>query len=203
MEYQKITNLLGSTFDKVPRFINKKWIEVHDQYGNAENRYNPNKQIIFKTSLLRPDLCDYCDAYIVVKGKIIVTNPDNDAYDKKVAFKNNAKFTSCILNVVIPMHNLIEYSKNYKKTTGSLWNYYRDEPNSGLAGDNNNINYSIKDSKSFDYKTSITRKSEGNNVEKNDVKIVVPLKYLRNFWRTLDMPLIRCEVSLTSTWSKN
>ena len=66
----------------------------------------------------------------------------------------------------MPMHNLIEYSKNYKKTAGSLRNYYRDEPNSGLTGDNNNINYSIKDSKSFDYKTSITRKSEGNNVKK-------------------------------------
>ena len=76
---------------------------------------------------------------------------------------------------------MIEYNKNYRKTTGSLWNYYRDEPNSGLGGDNNNINYSIKDLKSFDYKTSITVKLEGNNVEKDDVKIAVPLKYLSNF----------------------
>ena len=104
----------------------------------------------------------------------------------------------------MPMYNLIECSKNYRKTTGSLWNYYRDEPNSGLDGDNNNINYSIKDSKSFDYKTSITGKLEvENNVEKDDVKIVVPLKYLSNFWRTLDTSLINCEVSLTLTWSKN
>ena len=103
----------------------------------------------------------------------------------------------------MPMYNLIEYRKNYRKSTGSLWNYYRDEPNSGLGDDNNNINYSIKDSKSFDYKTSITGKLEGNNVEKDDVKIVVPLKYLSNFWRTLDMPLINCEVTLTLTWSKN
>ena len=72
-----------------------------------------------------------------------------------------------------------------------------------MGGDNNNINYSIKDSKSFDYKTSITGKLEGNNVEKDDVKIVVPLKYLNNFWRTLDMPSINCEVSLTLTGSKN
>ena len=119
--------------------------------------------------LLKLLLCDYSDAYIVVKGKIIVTNADNDAYDKKLAFKNNAPFTSCIskinntltdnaedLDVVMPEYNLIEYSKNYRKTTGSLWNYYRDEPDSGLGGDNNNRNYSIKDSKSFDYKTSIT-----------------------------------------------
>ena len=64
-------------------------------------------------------------------------------------------------------------------------------------------NYSIKDSKSFDYKTSVTGKLEGKNVGKDDVQIVVPLKYLSNFWRTLAMPLINCEVSLTLAWSKN
>ena len=98
------------------------------------------------------------------------------------------------------MYNLTEYSKNYRKITGSLWNYYRDEPNTG-AGEN--INYSIKNSNSFDYKTSITGKLEGDNVEKDDVEIVVPLKYLSNFWRTVDIPLINCEVSLTLTWSEN
>ena len=89
------------------------------------------------------------------------------------------------------MYNLTEYSKNCRKITGSLWNYYRDEPNTG-AGEN--INYSIKNSNSFDYKTSITGKLEGDNVEKDDVEIVVPLKYLSNFWRTVDIPLINCEV---------
>ena len=110
MEYRKITNLLGNKFD-----ITKKCIEVHNQSGNAENRYNPNKQIRFKTSMLRSDLCDYSDAYIIVKGNITVINPDNDAYDKKLAFKNNTPFTTCIskinntlihnaedLNVVMP-----------------------------------------------------------------------------------------------------
>ena len=162
MEYQKITNLLGNTSDKVPRFITKKWIEVNDQSGG---KYNTNKQIRFKTSLLRSDLCDYNDAFIVVKGKITVINPNNNAYDKKLALKNNALFTSCILkinntiidtaedlDIVMPMYNLIECSKNYKKTTIYLWNYHRDEPNSGTVG---NINYSIKDSNSFDYTTSI------------------------------------------------
>ena len=96
----------------------------------------------------------------------------------------------------MPMCNLIGYSKNYRKRTRSLRNYYRDEPNCGAIG---NINYSIKDSKSFNHKRSITGKLEGNNVEKDDVKIVVPLKHLRNFWRTLDIPLINCEVSLTLT----
>ena len=63
-----------------------------------------------------------------------------------------------VLDIVIPMYNLIEYRKNYSKTSGSLWNYYRDEPDSGIGGENNNLNYSVKNSKSFDYKTNITGK---------------------------------------------
>ena len=89
--------------------------------------------------------------------------------------------------------------KIIKKTTGFLFNYYRDEPNSGLGGANRNINYSIKDSKPFNYKTSITGELEGNNVEKES-EIAIPLKYLSNFWRNLDMPLINCEISLTLSW---
>ena len=129
--------------------------------------------------MLRSDLCDYSDVHIAVKGTITVTRPNSVLYDKKLAFKNNAPFTSCIskinntlidnaedLDIVIPMYNLLEYSKNYRKATGSFWNYYRDEPNSGLGGDSNNINFSIKDSKSFLYKTSIIGKLEGNSTEK-------------------------------------
>ena len=93
MEYQKIINLLGNIPDKVPRFITKKWIEVFDQSGGT---YNTIKQIRFKTAMLRSDLCDYNDAYIAVTGKITVTDPDNNAYDKKLALKNNAPFISCI-----------------------------------------------------------------------------------------------------------
>ena len=70
MEYQKITNLLGTTIDEVPRFITKRWVEVHDQSGSTGDRYKPNKQIRFKTSILRSDLCDYSNAYIVMKGDI-------------------------------------------------------------------------------------------------------------------------------------
>ena len=126
--------------------------DVHHQSGNAEGRYKPSKQIRFKTSMLRSDLCDFSDTYIIAKGTIAVTNPDNNAYGKKLAFKNNAPFVSCIskinntlidnaedLDVVMHMNNLLEYSKNYSKTTESFWNYYKDEPNSGA---NNNINYS-------------------------------------------------------------
>ena len=116
MEYQKITSLLGTTSDNVPKVITKKWIEVHDQSGNPEDKCNPSMQIRFKTSMLRSDLCDFSNVYIVVKRTITVTNPDNNAYDKKLVFKNNAQFVSCIskinntlidnaedLDVVMPM----------------------------------------------------------------------------------------------------
>ena len=85
MEYQKITSLLGNTFDKVPRFITEKWGEVHDQSGTAEDRYKPSKQIRFQTSMLKSDLCDYSDVYIVVKGNITVsaTAGDDNIRDKK------------------------------------------------------------------------------------------------------------------------
>ena len=97
------------------------------------------------------------------------------------------------------MYNLIEYSKNYLKATRRLWNYYRDEPNSGAEG---NINYSIKDSKSLDYKTKITGRLEGNDTGK-EAEIVVPLKNLSNFWKTVDIPLIKMEINLILTWSEN
>ena len=132
MEYQKIRNLLGTTIDEVPRCITKKWVDVLDQLGSADDRYKPNKQIRFKASMLTSDLCNYSDAYIVLKGTITVTDPNNDAYDKELTFillkLNIAPFSSCILkikstlidnaedlDIVIPMYNLLEYSKNYKK----------------------------------------------------------------------------------------
>ena len=103
----------------------------------------------------------FSDAYIVVKGDITVTEPDNAKTNKSVAFKNNASFINCMskingvqidnakdLDAVMPMYNLLEYSKNYRKTTGSLWNYYRDESDGDV---NNDITNSIMVSKSFDY----------------------------------------------------
>ena len=89
------------------------------------------------------------------------------------------------------MYNLLEYSKNYRKTTPSLWNYYRDEPNSGYNNNSRDrIHYSIKNSESLNNKTSITGKLENNEDELENIKVAVPLKYLSNFWRTLDIPLI-------------
>ena len=101
------------------------------------------------------------------------------------------------------MYNLLEYCKNYRKTTGSLWNYYRDEPSDPLSSN----------SESFKYKTSITGNTynigdgeegyDANKVGKNETEVVIPLKHLSNFWRSLNIPLINCEVELILTWSKN
>ena len=217
--------------DEVPRFITKKWIEVHDQSGNAEDRYKPSKQIRFKTSMLRSDLGDFGDAYIVVKGTITVTGTSNSRKNRPAAFKNNVPFISCIskinstlidnaeeLDVAMPIYNLIEYSKNCRKTTGSLWNYYSDELTDD-TNDNNFPNENVINSESFKYKTSVTgstynvdakiTNAEGNEINnpvydrnksgKKEVEIAVPLKYLINFWRDLDMPLINWAVSLILT----
>ena len=158
MEFQKIVNFLDTTSDDkdLPRFVTKKWIEVYDQ---SEKNYNPNKEIRIKTSMLRSDICGFSDAYIFVKRHIIVTEPDDAKRNKEVTFKNNAPFINCIskingikidnaedLDVVMPMYNFLEYSKNYKKTTGSLWNCYRDQPSNPLSSN----------SESFKYKISIT-----------------------------------------------
>ena len=136
-EYQKITNLLGTTIDEIPRFITKKLVKGYDQSGSADDRYKPNKQVRFKTSILRSDLCDYSDAYIAVKGDITFTKTSKrgiiDIRNRFLAFKNHAPFTNCIskinnvlignaedLDIVMPMYNFLEYSKNYRKTTGSF-----------------------------------------------------------------------------------
>ena len=92
------------------------------------------------------------------------------------------------LNIAMPLYNLLEHSKNYRKTTVVLWNYYRDERNSGI---NDGINYSIRGSKFFDYKSNFIEGAvTQNNLTKNDVKIIVPLNYLSNFWGSLNMLLI-------------
>ena len=184
----------------------------------------------FKTSMLRSDLCDFSDAYIVVKGDITLTKTDErgffDIRNRFLAFKNNASFTNCIsdinnvlidnaenLDVVMPMYNLLEYSKNYKKATESLWDYYRDEPNNPPAASYNAD--LITNSESFKYKSSITEKTsnakqengenteQGNTKTKKNIEIVVPLKHLSKFWRTLEMPLINCEINPILTWSEN
>ena len=92
--------------------------------------------------------------------------------------------------------------KIIKKTTGSLWNYYRDEPSGSV--DANNITHSILNSESFAYKANFMENGvTQSNLTKHDVKVVVPLKHLSNFWRSLNIPLINCEIELILTWFKN
>ena len=197
--------MLDDASNQPSKFKTKNWVEVNDE---SRGTYNVNSQIKFKTTLLKSSLCDYSDAYILVKGKIITGTGDDaaarqaDERDKGVAFKNCAPFTDCIsemnstqignckdIDIVMPLYNLLGYSDNYAKTFGGLWQYYRDEPNDNL-----------EDSESFKSKIKITGKTPNDDNEK-DVEIMVPLKYLSNFWRTLEMPLINCEVNLILTWS--
>ena len=179
------------------------------------------------------NLCDYSDAYILVKGTITVTAPGanngaNNIRDKRnrpLILKDNAPFVSCItringeliedaddLDIVMSMYNLLEYSKNYRKTIGSLYNYYRDELIDD-ADDNNFDNIKVVNPKTFNYKNKIIGNKynvnagvDGYDVNKNgtqEVKLAIPLKFLGNFWRALNIPLISCEVSLELKWDKN
>ena len=174
------------------KFRTKNWIEINDK---SRGTYNVNSQIKFKTTMLKSILCDYSDTYILVKGTITINGAganaaarQADERDKGVAFKNYAPFTNCIseinntqldnakdIDAVMPMYNLVEYSDNYSKTSGSLRQYYRDEPNNNLT-----------DSESFKFNVRITGKPTLNDNEK-DVEIMVPL--------------IGCEVNLILTWS--
>ena len=175
MEYDKINNLLLSEdneSEKLSKFVTREYVKVN----SLSNTYNENKSIRFKTPMLRSNLCDYSDAYILVKGTITVTalganNGGNNIRDKKnrpLILKNNAPFVSCItringeliedaddLDIVIPMYNLLEYSKNYRKTIGSLYNYYRDELTND-DNDNNFDNRNVVNSEAFKYKNKIT-----------------------------------------------
>ena len=161
-------------------------------------------------------MCDYGDAYIFVKGTITVEGGDDD--DDKKILKNNAPFRSSIskiyntfinnaedLDIAMPMYNLLENSDNYSMTSGSLWNYYRDKINDNVNennADNNRINNEkTVASKYFEYKTKLIG-STPNNSNILDAEVVVPPKYLSNFWRSLDLPLINHEIEFDLSWSK-
>ena len=208
MEYQKIANLIDDdTVNQPSKFRTRNWVEINDESRGA---YNVNSQIKFKTTMLKSSLCDYSDAYILVKGTISVNNTAAQGAaannTNKVIFKNCTPFTNCIseinntqidnakdIDIVMPMYNLIEYSDNYTKTTGSLWQYSKDIP---ALNANDEITHFTEGNptNSFNFKVKITGRT-GNGGTK-DVEIMVSLKYLSNFGGTLEMPLINCEVNL-------
>ena len=162
--------------------------------------------------MLRSSLCD-------VKGNTSVNNTatagaDANNTNKKVIFKNSAPFTDCMskinntqadnaedIDIAMPIYNLIEYSNNYSKTSGSLWWYCKDIPGLNNNGDIVVFN-GANATNLFNFKAKITGQTDDDG-KINDVEIMVPLKYLSNFWRTLEMPLINREVNLILTWSAN
>ena len=149
MEYDKINNLLLSEeSEKLSKFVTREYVSVN----SLSNTYNENNSIRFKTPMLRSDLCDYADGYILVNGTITVTanagaNNIRNKKNRPLILKNNTSFVLCItrinnqliedadnLDIIMSVYNILEYSKNYRKTIGSLYDYYRDK----LTNDNNN-----------------------------------------------------------------
>ena len=217
MENQKIISLLNKGDTNSRHFATKKWYIINDEnntnYGvNKDTGANNPDTIKYDIRVLKPNLCDYEDAYILVDGTIRAQAiaPEVNA-DTRLALKNCAPFTKCNLeisdehvdtaanlDIVMPMYNLIEYSDNYQDSSATLYQYKRDEPPVNLAN-----NLEVNNSNSFKYKVNLLGNPVvANNIARLNVKIVVPLKYLSNFFRSLEMPLINCKVKLNLTWKK-
>ena len=211
METQKIINLLNHSSNEESKFATTKCYVIDSQ--TAKGKYNQNNSIKFETENIKSSLCDYSDAFILVAGDLTKT-AGNDTY---VAFKNSAPFSTCKIkindafideanHIYIAMHmsNLIKYSDNYSDTSESLWLFKKDEP----PADNVdlNVNNGVFNSESFKHTAALVEKTAiaaGENSFVKDTKIVVPLKYLSNFWRSLEMPLINCKVNLELNWIEN
>ena len=200
METQKIVNLLNGSDNENSKFATKKWYVIDSE---SKGNYSHENPIKFLTSSLESSLCDYSDAYILVTGNIAIAGGDDNT---KVSFKNCAPFEKCRteingtfvddaqhINIAMPVCKIIEYSDNYSDTSDSLRQFERDkiEENVDLTADN---------SSSFKYKSNFIgdTDADGANTEKGGVKIVIPLKGLSNFWRSLEIPLINCKVELSS-----
>ena len=188
------------------KFATKRWYVIDSQ--TTKGKYKQGDTIKLET--IKSSLCDYSDAFILVTGNITVTGNNNT----DVALKYGAPFSACkrVINdvfvdkadhiyIAMPMYNLIEYSDNYSDTSWSLWQFKRDEVPA------NNADLTINNSQSFKYKAALLGKTanavNNTNSSVKDAKIVVPLKYLSNFWRSLEMPLINCKVQLKLNWIKD
>ena len=214
MENQKIINLLDKIDTDSKHFATKKWYVINDEnstnYGVDKNTGGNNPDTIkYDTRVLKPNLCDYAEAYILVDGTIRAANAVNN--NTRLALKNCAPFTKCNLeinnehvdtaenlDIVMPMYNLIEYSDNYQDSSATIDQYKRDEP-----PDNIDDNLATNTSSYFKYKVDLLgNPAVVNNVARRDLKVVEPLKYLSNFFRSLEMPLINCKIKLNLTWKK-
>ena len=216
MENQKIVNLLNKDDVDSQLFATKKWYIINDENNtncgvNKDTGKNNPDTIKYDTRVLKPNLCDYAEAYILVDGTIRAANAVNAT---RLALKKCASFTKCNLeinyehvdtaenlDILMSMYNLIEYSDNYQDSLATLYQYKRDEP------PDNNVNLTADNSTSFKYKVNLLGNIDAANpdnarVGRLNVKIVVPLKYLSNFFRSLEMPLINCKIKLNLTWKK-
>ena len=208
MENLKIINFLDKIDTDFKHFATKKWYIINDEnntnYGvNKDTGADNPDTIKYDTRVLKPNLCDYAEAYILVNGTIRKAAANGDT---RLALKNCAPFAKCNLeindehvdtaenlDITMPMYNLIEYSDNYQDSSATLYQYKGDEPPEANAINDLTTNTSI----SFKYKVNLL----GNRVldgaiSKRSVKVVVPLKYLSNFFRSLEVPLINCKIKL-------
>ena len=176
------------------------------RHSTAKGKYNQKGSIKLETESIKSSLCDYSDAFILVKGDLTV-NAENTTV---VAFKNCAPFFKCKtkinqvfideanhIYIAMPMYNWNEYSDNYSEASESLSLFKRDEVPA------NNTNLSVDNSKSFKYKARLVGKAVNADNRNNFVKnteIVVPLNYLSNFWRSLEISLINCKIHLELDW---
>ena len=214
MQNQKIINLLDKIDTDSKHFATKKWYKINDKnntnYGvnkdtGADNPDN-NK---YDTRVLKTNLCDYAEAYVLVDGTIRAAAADANT---RLALKNCAPFTTCNLEIndehvdtaenldlTMSMYNLIEYSDNYQDSSVTLYQYKRDEP----PEDDAVADLKADNSSSLKYEISLLGNPVvANNIARINVKVVVPLKYLSNFFRSLEMPLINCKIKLNLTWKK-
>ena len=208
MQTQKIKNLLNDSSNDESKFATKKWYVIDSQ--TTKGKYKQGDTIKFENETVKSSFCNYSNAFILVAVDIAV-NGNNDT---DVGVKNCAPFSTRTtkindiffdeanhIYITMPMYNLTEYSDNYSDTSGSLWQFKRDE----VPADNAEL--TINNSQSFKYKAAVLGKTAnavgGTNSSVKDAKIVVPLKYLSKFWRSLQMPLINCKVYLELNWIEN
>ena len=218
MESQKIINLLNKDDIDSKHFATKKWYIINDEnntnYGvNKDTGADNPDTIQYDTRVLKPNLCDYAEGYIFIDGTTRATNAVNAT---RLALKNCAPFTKCNLeindehfdtaenlDIVMSMYNLIEYSDNYQDSSATLYQYKRDEPPEAdavadsAADNSDSLKYKIK---LLGNVTEVAGDTAG--VKRLNVKVAVPLKYLSNFFRSLEMPLINCKIKLNLTWKK-
>ena len=188
METQKRVNLLNESDNESSRFATRKLFVINDQNNGQYGRGNEtDATIIFDTKVIKSNLCDYSDAYILLTGDIKVADV---AANTNVAFKNCAIFTRCIIHIndehietaenvdiIMPMYDLLDYSDNYADSSGTLYHYKRDESPMNDAGNPNDV--ALVNSTLFKYKASLLGKAtddDGNDRSLKNKKIFVPLK---------------------------